>query len=265
MQPENAQENELSRQIAIGNREGAKALARSLPPASVGNVLRNMAGAEKASSRTLVLELASDHPSEGASRAILSRLQDPNLTVRSMAGNLIARIAQKNLVPEMFEIMDRDVAPAVKGGLARQIGMIGDSSALPRLRMQYRTVQDPGLQNDLALAMARLGDEHHRQELIHRLNAPDATARVAALRDIPYVGEPRLARYFRPVLEDRRDAVAISLPHEPVVAARVCDIAIQTLAALGLHLSFATSPMRRFADEEIQETLGIVTTLEKME
>jgi len=260
-----APKNQLSRQITIGNKEGAKMLARELPAPAIGDVLKDTAGNEKASVRMLVLELASEYPSEGASIAILSRLQDQNLTVRSIANSLLGGIAQKNLVPKMFKAMGQDLDPVVKGALARQIGMIGDAGDLPQLRAQYRLTTEPGLRTDLALAMARLGDENSRKALIQQLAALDATGRVNALRDIPYVGDSRLARYFRPVLEDRRDVIAISLPHNPVVAGRICDLAIQALAALGLKFSFDTLPMRRFTDPEIEEATQIVTSLEKLE
>src|SRR4051812_19198675 len=76
--------DQLARQIENRNTEGAKALARSMPPGDSGEVLRKMAENEKASVRMLVLELAGENPSEGASRAVLSRLQDSNLTVGSI-------------------------------------------------------------------------------------------------------------------------------------------------------------------------------------
>ncbi len=219
-------------------------LARELPAPAIGDVLKDTAGNEKASVRMLVLELASEYPSEGASIAILSRLQDQNLTVRSIANSLLGGIAQKNLVPKMFKAMGQDLDPVVKGALARQIGMIGDAGDLPQLRAQYRLTTEPGLRTDLALAMARLGDENSRKALIQQLAALDATGRVNALRDIPYVGDSRLARYF---------------------AGRICDLAIQALAALGLKFSFDTLPMRRFTDPEIEEATQIVTSLEKLE
>ncbi len=261
----NSSKTHLSRQIETRNPDSAKTAARGMSAGDVGDVLQEMAGHEKPSVRMLVLELASEYPSEGASRAILSRLQDPNLTVRSIANSQIGRIAQKSLVPELFKAMEQDLDSAVKGALARQIGLIGDASDVPRLQQHYRTTQDPILRNDLSLAMARLGDPEHRQELRNRLTNPDLAVRIAVLRDIPYAGDSQLARYFRPVLEDRRDAVAISLPHDPVVAARVCDLAIQAMAALGINFSFPTSPMRRFTEAEIQEALHIVAMLDRAE
>ena len=263
MNPEDTRKINLSRQIAVPNREGAATLAGSLPAGDVGDVLKDMAGNEKAPVRMLVLELASKHPSEGASRATLSRLQDTNLTVRSIAGGLIAMIAQKSVVPEMLELAEQDLDPRVRGALARQVGMIGDAGDLPRLRTQYRAAQDPGLKNDLAAAMARLGDEAYRKDLIRRLTDPEAAVRLAAFRDTLYVGDRRLALYFRPAVEDRRNAMVVSFPHDPVVWARVCDVAIQTLAGLGLQLSYGTVPTRRFTEAEIQEALQILNALAK--
>jgi HEAT repeat protein len=263
MNPQNSARDQLVRQIGISNAEGAKALAGSMSANDVGKALEETAGNQKASARILVLELASDYPSEGASRAILSRLHDPDLTVRSIANSQLARIAQKPLVPEMFHSMEEDLSPAVKGALARQIGLIGDGGDIPRLRKRYQATQDPVLRNDLSLAMARLGDDSAGQQLVRQLSDPAAEVRLDALRDIPYVGDPGLARYFRSVLEDRRDVLVISSPQEPKVTGRVCDFAIQALGAIGIRFSFPSAPVRRFTDAEIEQALQIVTSLEK--
>lgn len=262
--PQSPDSIELSRRIAIPSRDGARSLAAAMPPEEVGAALKEVAGSERASVRMLVLELASLYPSEGASRAVLALLHDPDLTIQSVAGGEIARIAQKSLVPDMFKAMDRHVALPVKGALARQIGVIGDAGDIPRLRLRYRAAQDGGFRNDLSLAMARLGDEPSRQELIHRLNAADVTVRLEALGDVPYAGDSRLAGHLRPDLEDRRDASVISLPHEPTVAGRICDFAIQAMAGLGVKFSFSTVPIRRFTEPEIQEALQTITALEKL-
>jgi HEAT repeat protein len=264
MHSPNSQKDELSHQIAAGNSQRAKELARGLPADDVGEVLADMADSRKNSARMLVLDLASQYPSDGSSRAILSRLQDSDLTIRSIAGGLIASIAQKDLTPTMFRLLDQALDLPVKAALARQIGMIGSKVDLTRLGTLYSSLEDTALKNDLALAMARLGDKPSRAKLIQRLSAADASARTAALRDILYVGDPTLARHFRVVLADRRDAFVISLPHDPVVAARVCDVAIQTLDAIGVKLPFATSPMRRFTEEQIKEALQIVSVLERI-
>ena len=101
--------------------------------------------------------------------------------------------------------------------------------------------------------MARLGDEDASVRLGLRLDSFDVEVRVPAIQDVMYVGDLRYASHFRGLIVDRRDAIVISLPHDPVVAARVCDIAIQALAALGIEVSYAASPTRRFSEYEVEE------------
>jgi hypothetical protein len=251
----------LARQISIPNREAAELAAHNMPVEDVGEVLNAEAGDDKASARIEVLDLASKYPSEGASRAILSRLSDSNLTVQSVANSLIAAIAQKSLVPEILRTLQLNLALVVKGALARQVGMIGGAADIPPLHAMYAVALDTGFRHDLSLAMARLGDDSSRNDLISRLAAQEAQVRLAALQDTLYVGDRRLSRYFRPAIEDRRDVTVISLPHDPMVWARVCDVAIQTLAGLGTQLSFNTVPTRRFSEAEIQEALRSITVL----
>jgi len=264
MYPANSQKFYLSRQISIPNPEGATVAAGSMPADDAGEVLKDMAGDSRSSVRMAVLDVASKFPSEGASLAILSRLRDESPGVRSIANSLIAMIAQKSVVPEIFKSLEQNPDLAVKGALARQVGMIGDATDIPRLRRLYQVTVDSGLRNDLSLAMARLGDNASRQQLIQRLSAPEVAVRLAALNDTLYIGDRRMARYFRPVVEDRRDVIVISFPHDPTVWARICDVAIATLAALGLRLPFETVPTRRFTEAEIQQTLPIVTMLENL-
>ena len=261
MQPPNTAPSELARQIGLANNAGAAALARRMPAAEVGDVLQQTAASPKSSARILVLDLASEYPSEGASRAILSRLEDPDLTVRSAANTQIGRIAQKSLVPEIFQAIKKDFSTPVKAALIRQIGLIGDASDVPKLQALYRANPDMELRKALELAMARLGDESARQMLLRRLSAPAPMDRVTTLLDIPYVGAPEIARNFRPVLEDRRDAAVISAHGQPQVAGRVCDFAIQALGALGIPLPFETVPVRRFTEMEIQQALQIIGAL----
>lgn len=264
MNTPNSQIDELTKRITEGDSQRAKDVARNLSPDEVGDVLVSMAGSRKSSARIVVLDLASTYHSEGSSRAILTLLQDGDLTVRSIAGSLIATIAQRDLTPAMFRLLDQSLDLPVKAALTRQIGMIGGESDLTRLRALYNSYKDPALKNDLTLAMARLGDKPSRDQLVVRLSAHDANTRTAALRDIQYVGDAKLGRHFRGVLEDRRDAVVISHPHDPVVTARVCDLAVQTLDAIGVKLPFKTSPTRRFTEDEIKVALQIVAALERI-
>ena len=252
----------LSRQIELGNSEAAKSLARTISADEVGAVLQQHEGSKRASVRILVLELAAEIPSEKGSRIILGHLQDGNLTVRSIANSLVGVIAQKSLIPELFKSMEASDDFVMKGALARQIGRIGDASNLPPLREYYRTVQHPGLHHDLEVAMVRLGDEPLTLQLIQRLVSLDLSARMIAIDDVLYVGDLRFARYFPSLVQDRRDAVVISLPHDPVVAARICDLAIQALVALGVKVSYPTRPSRRFSEREIEEMRRILDAMQ---
>jgi len=262
MTPDNNLKSELAQTIAGRNVDTAKALAHRMPPGDAGAVLQDMAANQRSSIRLLVLDIASEVPSEGASRAILSRLQDADLTVRAVANSLIGSCGQKSIVPDLFAAMDQNEDLLAKGAMARQIGTIGDSGDLPRLRERYNKARDPQLRDDLAAAMARLGDERSRNVVVRRLSDSEVDARVKALHDIEYIGDPRLARHFRPVLEDQREAIAISPPHDPRVSARVCDVAAGSLTALGVPLSFRALPLRRLSEPEIQEALQRVMSLE---
>jgi len=262
MTPEDSLKFQLSTQIASANTDAAKGLARRMPPGTVGSVLETLSIHDKAAVRILVLEIAAEIASDGACRAILGRLQDANLTVRSLANSLIGGCGQKTVVPHLFQALDQDLDVRVKGELARRIGIIGDPGDVPLLLDRYKRAREPKLRDALAAAMARLGDFAARGEIVRRLADPDVGARVAALRDIEYVGDRGLAVHLRTVLDDRRDALVMSLPHDPLVMARVCDLTVRSLTVLGWPLSFRVHPLRRFSEVELAEASSIVAAMQ---
>lgn len=262
--PANPMEAQLASQIATRNSEGAKLLAGRMPPEDVGRVLGETASNPKESVRLLTLELASEHPSAGASRAILGRLSDSDPTVRSVAGSLIGRILQRPMVPELIKAMKLGLPLDIKGALARQVGFIGGSDAIPPLNDLYRATREPEFRRDLSVAMARLGDAEHKSEAMRRLSDPDAGARVQALRDIEYIGDKSLVRGFGEVLQDRRDVLDITPPHEfPVVWVRVCDVAIQSMAILGIPLSFGGLTLHRWDEMQLAEALNAIKVMQQ--
>jgi hypothetical protein len=262
--PANPMETQLASQIAIRNGEHAKTLASKMPPEDVGRVLMATATNPKDAVRILTLELASEYPSVGASRAILGRLSDADATVRSVAGSLIGRCTQSSLVPELLETMKLGLPDDVRGALARQVGLIGGPDAIQPLNDFYRQTHEPGFRRDLSVAMARLGQQDRKTEAIARLNDPDANHRVEALRDMEYIGDKTLVRFFAGVLKDRRDVLDISPPHEmPVVWVRVCDVAIQSMAILGIPLSFGGLTLHRWNDLQVAEAVMVVEAMQK--
>ena len=262
--PGNSTKAQLASQIVARNADHAKFLAQRMAPEDVGEVLAETASNPKDSVRLLTLEFAADHPSVGASRAILSRLFDADPAIRSVAAGIIGRCQQRSMTPELIATMKRDLPLDVKGTLARQVGLIGGPEALSPLEEIYQRTRDPGFRRDLSLAMARLGQTQYKDEAIERLGDSGADARVQALRDIEYIGDKTLVRHFGGALEDRRDVLDISPPHEfPVVWVRVCDVAIQSMAILGVPLSFSGLTLQRWDERQVAEAIMAVRAMQR--
>jgi HEAT repeat protein len=262
MNSDSSLRSQLAQLIGARDAEQAKALARRMNPGDVGVVLQEMAGTPRTPVQLLVLDIASGIPSEGACRAVLGRLQDSNLTIRAVANSLIGSCNQRTVVPDLLHAMDESQDSLVQAAIARQIGISGDATVIPELQARYTKTRDQSLRDNLTAAMARLGDENSRKSVIRRLTDPDLDTRIRTLHEIEYIGDPRLARFFRPVLEDRRDAIAISPPHDPRVMARLCDVAAGSMTALGLPLPYRALPLRRLSEAEIQQALAVVRSLE---
>jgi hypothetical protein len=113
--------------------------------------------------------------------------------------------------------------------------------------------------------MARMGDETERGRIVSELLSGDPRQRVQGLRDSQYVADKSLAGYFGPALEDLSDFMVITAPHiEPVVVARVCDIAVQTMAYMGFLFSFRAEILARYAVAELAEAGTIAAAVGRL-
>jgi hypothetical protein len=259
--PGNSMKAQLAGQIVARNGDHAKYLAARMSPDDVGEVLAETSSNPKDSVRLLTLEIASGHPSVGTSRAILSRLFDSDLAIRSVAAGLIGRCQQRSMVPELIETMRKDLPLDIKGALARQVGIIGGPEAVEPLNKFHTDTREQGYRRDLSLAMARLGQTERKTEAVKRL---EANARVQALRDIEYIGDRTLVRHLGEVLKDRRDVLDITPPHEfPVVWVRVCDVAVQSMAILGVPFSFGGHMLNRWDERQLAEAVTVVEAMKR--
>jgi HEAT repeat protein len=207
----------------------------------------------------LALELAAANPSPGSCKTILGRLSDPNATVRSVAGNLIGQCRDHDNAPDLLHALEQQKEPSIRSALVGQLGVAGGKEQVPVLR-QLRG--KPDVSAAASLALAQLGDADERQKLIDRLQDPDPQVRTNALRDCMTVRDPELAAWFGPALEDFRDAVPITGPHEgPMVYARVCDFAVLVMAQLGYRFSFPVGFLERRPLEQIREARQAVDAL----
>jgi len=254
------QQKILGREILAQQVPEARATAEKLGPAA-GPVLLTLAKHEKARIRLLVLELAPLAPSVDTSRAVIGLVQDSNSNVRSVAIGDLAVCWQKEVVPDLLKVLEKQPDPDLTTAVIRQIGLAGSDRNIGDLR-PYESAREQEVAHQAALAMARLGDGTERKKIIDGLAALNPQVRVQALRDCQYIGDKTLIRYFGPTLDDIRDFMVITPPHiEPVVTARVCDIAVQTMAYMGLQFSFQAQFLARRTVAELEEAKRMVAKM----
>jgi HEAT repeat protein len=245
-------QTDLRRQIITRNVEEAHALTARLH-ADAGPVFEILSKHESSKVRLLVLELIPEAPSLSSSRAVLALLADSNQTVHAVAAGMLTACTQREIVPDLEKLLEQKQDPEVAVSLIRQIGIAGDQNSIRKLA-RFKQDPDPEIAHAARAAIARLGGASERSEIVTALSAVDRQERVQALRDCQYIGDKTLVRHFGPVLDDRSDFMVITPPHvEPVEVARVCDIAVQTMAYMGLRFSFSAEILKRRTPEEIAE------------
>lgn len=230
----------------------ARADAQALGPSS-GPVLLSLAKHQDRAVRLMVLELAAVAPSSESSRAVIGLLDDDVATVRAVAMGVLVICSQRDIVPDLLRSLRKGQNSETTAALIRQVGIAGDSTNIGDIA-PFRSDRDAGVSHQTAIAMARLGDPTERNRVITELSSTDAQVKVEALRDSQYIGDKALAGFFDSALNDLRDFMVITPPHvEPVVVARVCDVAVQTMAFLGFSFSFQAQFLARRTQPELDE------------
>lgn len=251
------QQKNLGREILAQQIPEARATTESLG-AAAGPVLLTLAKHEKARVRLLVLELAPLAPSVETSRAVIGLVQDSNSNVRSVAVGDLAVCWQREVVPDLLKVLAKQPDPDLTTALIRQIGVAGSDNNIRDLR-PYESAREQEVAHQASLSMAKLGDRLERRKVIDALGSANPQVRVQALRDGQYIGDKDLVKYFGPALDDIRDFMIITPPHmEPVVMARVCDIAVQTMAYMGFRFSFQAQFLARHTPAELEEAKRVV-------
>ncbi len=255
-----SQQNALVHEMLTQQIPAARATAEALGP-QAGPVLARMAGHQNVQVRLLVLELAPLALSVDSSRAVISLLQDSSSTVRSVASSDLAICTQKEVVPDLVKLLEKKPPPELTVTLIKQIGVAGDRDNIKDVK-PFRFSPNPDVARQAAVAMARLGDQVELQRIVTQFSSLDQNARVQALRDCQYIGDRRLVKYFGPALDDIRDFMVITPPHmEPVVVARVCDIAVQTMVYMGFRFSFQAEFLARFTPAQLDEAKRMVALM----
>jgi hypothetical protein len=254
---------ELEHLIVAGYVPAAREAAEHLGPAA-GPVLERLVKHEKREVRLLVLELAPLAVSVETSRSVIALLSDSDPTVHAVAIADLAVCSQKAVVPDLLKVLEQRPDVAVTTVLIRQIGIAGDRTNIASIR-RYRSNSDPDVAHQASIAMARLGDETERNKILADLKSLNPWQRVQGLRDSQYIADQALAAYFGPALDDLSDFMVITAPHvEPVIVARVCDIAVQTMAYMGFQFSFSAQILARRSIEELAEARATAAAAAKL-
>jgi HEAT repeat protein len=252
---------ELREQILSDNLFEAETLAPEMA-GDAHRVLQELAGNNDAHVRSNVLELAGTLGGADCGRLILRGLDDPNWDVKEVAASLIDVCAHRELLPEIVKAMEDHDEPSIRGDLALQVGMIGTEEQIPILQRYRREASDDELNHKLSLALARLGDTDAKGQVVAGLHSSDTSVRFSALQDCLYIQDKDLVRHFGPALEDYQEVVVLTIPEEtPTVTARICDVAVSTMANLGYPLSYSAEDLWVRTLAELEEARKIVQGL----
>ncbi len=189
-------------------------------------------------------------------------LSDEDESVRIRALQSLRSRYTSSILPRLGEnLVNKD--PAIRGGVARLIGRIGDTSAMRPLYSRIEEETDVDASKQMKLALAKLGDADMKDEFASLLDTPTSDGRYQTIRDLKYIGDSKLARRLLPALSDTGNAYQIGHPDEPPKYARVCDAAVNLIAKwFDRPFSFEVGDLKIYSEEEIAEAERFLKSLE---
>ena len=257
-----SRQNRLLNEILARDIPAARATTESLG-AEAGPVLVKLVGQKKSEIRLIVLELAPLSISTESSRAVIALLKDSNSTVRAVATSDLAICIQKEIVPDLLDLLKEKPSEELTIALVSQIGVAGGLENIKDLQ-PFRSSNSATVKHQASVAMAKLGDPTELKGVLKELDSSNADERVQGLRDCQYIGQKELVKYFGRSLNDDRDYMLITPPHmTPAVMGRICDIAVQTMSFMGIRFSFNAEVLARFTREQLEEARELVASMDK--
>jgi HEAT repeat protein len=247
-------EDQLNRLNAEA-RDTARKLGREALP-----VLLKRYPVEAPRGRALVLECLAEVKGEEAVQALLRALLDSDPDVWRTALDLLHTTNSPAAIEPLTIQVSYSLQARVRGEAARILGKLGAGSSLPALKKQAGIEPDPNSARSIRLAIARLEDGTERVQVLQRLEDPDPKIRYQAIGDLEYINDPKLLPRLIPLLGDEERVVNIGQEMWPVWH-RVCDRAVDAIAALsGKPMPFPVGK-RNYAKDEIQKARQIIAQL----
>lgn len=195
--------------------------------------------------------------------ALLLALQDRNEVVRGNAARFLHNHCTAEQLPILLGHLRKHPDDYVREQMALLLGKLKDNNAVKPLQEQFAAEDYPDAKHAMALALVRLGDEEQTKAYVTRLEKDDARERVAALDDLLYIQDRKLAPHVIPLLSDRRDGKNVGPSHGPFWI-RVCDVAVNVLSeVLNKPFGFQVSGAKRYAPPEIENAIVILRKLPK--
>jgi hypothetical protein len=200
---------------------------------------------------------------DGIAQVLARSLSDGDEAVRVRALQSLRSRYSSSILRELIKNLTNGDS-VVRGGVARLIGLIGDTTAMKPLRKRLTDETDSNAGKQMKLAMARLGDEDMKEEFAALLESGTAEGgRYRTIRDFEYINDPKLAKRLLPAMSDTGNAHEIGHPAESPRFARVCDAAVTLIGKwFDKPFSFETDDLKTYSEDEIAEARRFLKSLE---
>jgi hypothetical protein len=251
---------ELEAKIAAKD-ASAPALARQLG-ASAEPVLEKMSRHADGEVREVNVMAIGEAAGPSRNRMLIAALEDQDINVRSAAVRALWVSADSSSLLELQMQAGSNPDPYVRGEVAMIIGRIAKKGDTGLLGSRRAVERDGDANHKVVLALTKLGDDKARVTQRAALAATDPQARLKAVREYEYIGEPKMLIDLKPALADVAEVFNINPPHAKPRMIRLCDVAVNVVAKVAkVKLSFDGNERKRFESPQIGEVVRVVEAL----
>jgi len=215
--------------------------------------------------RRLVLESFAAVSGPQANDALVHGLEDTSLNVRNLSIKLIHGLNAAIRSPKFNVLLSGSPDAWVRGNVALFIGKADDKSAMSALEKQYAAETDNQAKHNMALALARLGQDESLTKILlpfqgiqqGNSNFKEAHALYSAIQELEYLGNPKHSTYLATLLSNKTEVKNLGTEPFPVWH-RICDRAVEAIPAVtGQSLPFELGG-RTYTDQELQQAMQLL-------
>ena len=248
---------ELISLIRAGYDDRAITMASASGP-GVFDSVQPLLGDSSPQVRAISLRVLDAADAQRAQPLAVQSLSDPSDDVKTFAVAILRPNPPTGIMANLLSAYSTAREPALRGQIALLAGRVTPTDGIDAWRMHWASETDPYTKEDIAKALARMGDEPARKDFVATMNAAQGRKAFDTIRGTVYFEDNWIIPHLIPLLSRRDVALHLAADFPDTHPFRVCDVALEAILALtGEQVKFQTPRPTQYSDSEIAAVAAI--------